>query len=118
MMASGTYLAPFLKMVKVVEYDKEFKPIWTCEVRTPWAAVRLHNGNTLVTDEHDRLAREVNLKCETVWEFKQADLPAISNTNASLASAGKVGWCARRATMAECRRGFRLQPKLSLSISM
>lgn len=76
MTASGTYLAPFLKMDKVVEYDKEFNPIWTCEIRTPWAAVRLHNGNTLVTDEHDRLVREVNAKCETVWEFKQADLPA------------------------------------------
>lgn len=76
MTAAGTYLAPFLKMNKVVEYDKDFNPIWTCEIPTPWSAVRLHNGNTLIDDEHDRLVREVNSKCETVWEFKQSDLPA------------------------------------------
>jgi hypothetical protein len=74
--AAGTYLLPFLKMAQVVEYDKNFKPIWTCPIPTPWAAVRLHNGNTLITDEHDKLVREVNRKCETVWELKQADLPA------------------------------------------
>ena len=63
-------------MAKVVEYDKSFKPIWSCQIPTPWAAVRLHNGNTLITDEHDKLVREVNGRCETVWEMKQADLPA------------------------------------------
>jgi len=76
MTAQGTYIAPFLKMNKVVEYDKNFKAIWNCEIPTPWAAVRLHNGNTLIDDEHDKLVREVNSQCESVWEFKQADLPA------------------------------------------
>jgi hypothetical protein len=74
--AQGTYLAPFLKMAKVVEYDKDFTPIWTCEIPTPWAAARLRNGNTLIADEHDKLVREVNAKCETVWEFSQSDVPA------------------------------------------
>jgi hypothetical protein len=74
--AKGTYLLPFLKMNKVVEYDKHFNPIWTYETSTPWAAARLHNGNTLITDEHDELVREVNPRYETVWEFKQSDLPA------------------------------------------
>ena len=73
--AAGTYLLPFLKLNKVVEYDKHFNPIWTYEIPTPWAAVRLHNGNTLITDEHGPLVREVNPKSETVWEFTQADLP-------------------------------------------
>ncbi len=76
MTAGGTYLLPFLKMNKVVEYDKTFHPIWTCEIPTPWSAVRLHNGNTLIDDEHDRLVRELNPQCETVWEFRQTDLPA------------------------------------------
>jgi hypothetical protein len=75
MTAKGTYVLPFLRMNKVVEYDKDFKPIWTYEIPTPWSAVRLHNGNTLIDDEHDRLVREVNPKGETVWEFKQSDLP-------------------------------------------
>lgn len=76
MTAKGTYLVPFLKLNKVVEYDKHFNPIWTYEIPTPWAAARLHNGNTLITDERDKLVREVNPKGETVWEFKQSDLPA------------------------------------------
>jgi hypothetical protein len=75
MTAQGTYIAPFLRMNKVVEYDKDFNPIWSCDIPTPWSAVRLHNGNTLIDDERDRLVREVNSKCETVWEFKQSDLP-------------------------------------------
>jgi hypothetical protein len=75
MTAQGTYLLPFLKMGKVVEYDKSWNPIWTYEIPTPWAAIRLHNGNTLIDDEHDRLVREVSPKGETVWELKQSDLP-------------------------------------------
>jgi outer membrane protein assembly factor BamB len=75
MTASGTYLFPFLKMNKVVEYDRNFKEIWSYAIPTPWAAVRLHNGNTLITDEHDKLVREVSPPGATVWEFKQADLP-------------------------------------------
>jgi len=73
--AGGTYLAAHLNWNKVVEYDREFKPIWTYEIPSPWAALRLRNGNTLIVDERDRLVREVNPKSETVWEFKQADLP-------------------------------------------
>jgi hypothetical protein len=76
MTANGTYLASFLKMHQVVEYDKDFNPIWHYDIPTPWAAVRLHNGNTLITDEHDKLIREVSPKGDTVWEFTQADLPA------------------------------------------
>ena len=70
MTGAGTYLLPFLKMDKVVEYDKDLKEIWSYTIQTPWAAVRLHNGNTLITDERDRLIREVNPKGETVWEFR------------------------------------------------
>lgn len=76
MTAKGTYLLPFLKMNKVVEYDRDFNAIWSYEIPTPWSAVRLQNGNTLIDDEHDKLVREVNPKGETVWEFQQADLPA------------------------------------------
>ncbi len=73
--AKGTYLAAFLKMNKVMEFDRDFNPVWSYEISTPWSAVRLHNGNTLICDERDRLVREVDPKGETVWEFKQADLP-------------------------------------------
>jgi hypothetical protein len=76
MTAKGTFLASFLKMDKVVEYDQAFHEVWSYEIPTPWAATRLHNGNTLIVDEHDRIVREVGPKGETVWEFNQADLPA------------------------------------------
>lgn len=74
--AKGTYLVPFLEMGQVVEYDKDFKEIWKYEIPTPWAAIRLKNGNTLITDERDILTREVNPGKETVWEVRPADLPA------------------------------------------
>jgi hypothetical protein len=57
--ANGTYLAAFLKMNMVVEFGRDFSAIWTCEISTPWAAVRLHDGKTLIADKHDRLVREV-----------------------------------------------------------
>src|ERR1017187_386783 len=73
--AQGTYLVPFLEMGQVVEYDKDFKEIWKYEIASPWAAIRLKNGNTLITDERDILTREVNPKKETVWELRPGDLP-------------------------------------------
>ncbi len=44
----------------VVEYDKNFNEIWRYKIKSPWAAIRLKNGNTLITDEADSLTREVN----------------------------------------------------------
>ena len=101
--ASGTYLAPFLTMNRVVEYDRDFREVWSYAIRSPWAAVRLHNGNTLITDERDELTREVNPKGETVWEIKLSELPAaipfhgsqtcvrLANGNTVLCSRGDGG---------------------------
>jgi hypothetical protein len=75
MTANGGFLAPLLRMHKVVEYDRDFREIWSYDIPTPWAAVRLRNGNTLIDDEREKLVREVSPKGETVWEFKQSDLP-------------------------------------------
>lgn len=75
--AQGTYLASYLTMNKVVEYDEDFNIVWSYPIKSPWAALRLKNGNTLITDEKDSLTREVNARGETVWEFNcQTDLPA------------------------------------------
>jgi len=73
--AQGTYLVPFLSMDKVVEYDKDFNEVWSYGIPKPWAAIRLKNGNTLITDERDVETREVNSKGETVWSIKPTDLP-------------------------------------------
>jgi hypothetical protein len=66
---------PFLTMDKVVEYDKDFNKVWSYSIPKPWAAIRLKNGNTLITDEKDIETREVNPKGETVWSIKPTDLP-------------------------------------------
>jgi len=76
--AQGTYLVPCLGLGTngvVLEYDKNFNEIWRYPIRSPWAAIRLKNGNTLITDENDKLTREVNPKKETVWELRPEDLP-------------------------------------------
>jgi hypothetical protein len=103
MTASGTYLVPFLEMGRVVEYDREFHEVWSYEIPKPWAAIRLHNGNTLITDELDALTREVSPKGETVWEFKLSELPPgfhftgsqscvrLANGNTILCSRGNGG---------------------------
>ena len=54
-----------------MEYDKDFNKIWSYPIKSPWDAIRLKNGNTLITDEQDSLTREVNPKGETVWEFNK-----------------------------------------------
>jgi hypothetical protein len=101
--ARGTYLLSFLEMDRVVEYDKDFKEIWSYDIRSPWAAIRLKNGNTLITDERDILTREVNPKKETVWELRPGDLPApyryintqsatrLANNNTIICSRGTEG---------------------------
>lgn len=74
--ADGTYLVSVFGLGYVVEYDKDFKEIWRYACRQPWSALRLKNGNTLITNEADSKAQEVNKKGETVWEFNtKTDLP-------------------------------------------
>jgi len=74
--AQGTYLVPFLEMNRVVEYDKDFNEIWSYDVPTPWAAIRLKSGNTLITDEHDVTTFEVTPDKKIVWQISPADIPA------------------------------------------
>ena len=75
MTAAGTFLAPCLSMGRVVEFDSDFHEIWRYDIAGPWAAVRLGNGNTLITGEREGVTREVNPAGETVWEFRLDELP-------------------------------------------
>jgi hypothetical protein len=70
----GTFLAAHLRDQKVVEYDANFKEIWSYACNYPWDAVRLKNGNTLITTD-DHTFREVNKQGETIWQFSQEDAP-------------------------------------------
>ncbi len=62
MTKAGTLLIAHMNMAKVVEYDATtMKPIWSVEgMPHCWAAVRLKNGNTLVSGNEDKYVREVN----------------------------------------------------------
>ena len=78
MTADGHYLVPCLGLGTngvVIEYDKDFNEVWSYKIRSPWAAIRLKNGNTLITDEGDKLTREVNPQGETVWEYSITNMP-------------------------------------------
>ena len=72
---AGTLLVPHLGEGKVVEYDLNGKVLWTVATPSPWQAVRLKNGNTLIAGDRNRYAREVNAQGEIVWEFTPADAP-------------------------------------------
>jgi hypothetical protein len=77
MTKARTLLVPHLGEGKVVEYELDGKAIWSVEAKSPWSALRLDNGNTLIAGDWNRYVREVNAKGETVWELTQADLPDI-----------------------------------------
>jgi len=73
----GTFLIPQMDMNKVNEYDEKGNVIWSVDALSPWAAVRLKNGNTLISGNSHGYLREVNKVGEVVWELTQQDLPNI-----------------------------------------
>lgn len=80
MTRAGTFLVANLSG-RVVEYSADGKEIWEVTAPAAWAAVRLRNGNTLISGDAKGFAREVNPKGEIVWEFTQADVPNIKIFN-------------------------------------
>jgi hypothetical protein len=100
MTRAGTILVPHLAEGKVVEYDMDGKALWSVDATTPWHAVRLKNGNTLIAGDRNRYVREVNSAGEPVWELTQADVPDIKlfnlQTAMRLANGNTVisNWCA------------------------
>ncbi len=73
--AEGTFLVPYLSGGKVVEFDKDFNEIWSYDIAKPWAAIRLKNGNTLISDESDESVIEVTPDKQVVWRFCVDELP-------------------------------------------
>lgn len=76
-----TIVAGFMHEKQVVEIDLDGKIIWSAPASSVWSAVRLQNGNTLISGDAEGYTRELNKKSETVWEFTKADAPfKIGNT--------------------------------------
>ncbi|EMI19394.1 putative secreted protein [Rhodopirellula maiorica SM1] len=83
---SGNYLVPHLLAFKVEEYTAAGKVVH--EIKTdlqslggreaenwPFTAIRLENGNTVVTLTHGNKVVEFDPKGEVVWEVNNDDLP-------------------------------------------
>lgn len=57
---AGTFLVAHVDMGKVVEYSAEGKEIWLVPAPSAWTAVRLKNGNALISGNQAGYVREVN----------------------------------------------------------
>jgi len=84
---------------KVVEFTLDGKEVWSVDAPSAWSAIRLHNGNTLISGDALSYTREVNMKGETVWELTQADVPfkLYNNQTATRLANGNTvitNWCA------------------------
>ena len=77
MTPEGNFLVAHMDLGKVVEYAPDGKEIWSVTTPSAWAAVRLKNGNTLISGNQHGYLLEVNRKGETVWEINKDDLPGI-----------------------------------------
>jgi hypothetical protein len=75
------------------------KEVWSVKAQNPWQALRLANGNTLISGDARSYVAEVNPAGETVWKFSQADVPDIKLFNIQgaqrLANGNTVicNWC-------------------------
>jgi hypothetical protein len=71
MLPNGRVIVPHNNENKVVEYDAAGKAVWEVSVEQPVAALRLPNGNTLVTTmSPQRGAVEFNPQGEQQWDFR------------------------------------------------
>lgn len=94
-----TIMAGLFAEKKVVEYTLDGKEVWSVDAPSAWSAIRLHNGNTLISGDALSYTREVNMKGETVWELTQADVPfkLYNNQTATRLANGNTvitNWCA------------------------
>ncbi|MCX5757184.1 MAG: PQQ-binding-like beta-propeller repeat protein, partial [Candidatus Hydrogenedentes bacterium] len=72
----GTYLVPFTAEGAVREYDGDGKVIREFPRRpTPVCALRLENGNTLISA--DRAVTEYDRNDKVVWELREHEIPDI-----------------------------------------
>jgi hypothetical protein len=74
---SGNYLAAHTDLNRVVEYTPDGRAVWAVRADTPWAAVRLRNGNTLISGGKSGYVREVDSSGKIVWQVDKNGLPGF-----------------------------------------
>jgi hypothetical protein len=81
-LANANYLVPQLLDQVVREYSPEGKIVWEVKMPAepkecwPFTAIRLENGDTLVTCTHGKEVIEFDARAEIVWRVSNGDLPA------------------------------------------
>jgi hypothetical protein len=69
-LADGHVIVPEKDRNRVAEYDAKGAVVWEVKADQPVAAVRLANGNTLVTGYTTRLAVELDPRGKEVWTYR------------------------------------------------
>jgi hypothetical protein len=72
---AGTILAAHMDWNKVTEYDTTGRKLWEVAVLSPWTALRLPNGNTLVSSNNG-FVKEFNARGDVVWQYDKSDAAA------------------------------------------
>ena len=86
---AGTFLVGLMEEHRVAEFDADGKEVWSFACPDTWTgprpknggtisawdAIRLKNGNTLISGDEYGYVLEVNPKGEIVWELGKNDLP-------------------------------------------
>jgi hypothetical protein len=73
--ANRTIMVGLMKEGKVNEYDLDGHVIWSVNAKSPWSAIKLLNGNVLISGDGNGYTREVDSAGKTVWEITQMDVP-------------------------------------------
>jgi hypothetical protein len=74
---AGTFLVGKIEEHQVVEYDQQGKEVWSVQIPGDWDAVRLKNGDTLISGNQHGFVKEVNPKGDVVWDLEPQDLPGF-----------------------------------------
>ena len=75
MTKAGTYLIAHMNLGRVIEYDTNWSVVWqTTNAPSVWQAVRLKNGNTMVSGNQNCFVREISPEDKIVWQFDNNDL--------------------------------------------
>jgi hypothetical protein len=73
----GNYLAAHTDLNRVMEYTPDGRAVWGVRAETPWQAVRLRNGDTLISGGDSGYVREIDRAGKTIWEVNKNDLPGF-----------------------------------------
>jgi outer membrane protein assembly factor BamB len=73
---AGTLLIAHMDSKEVNEYTMDGGKIWSVKLNGAWAAVRLKNGNTLVSTQKTHVV-ELDKSGKVVWELAPEDIPQV-----------------------------------------